>query len=164
MHLRYSSQGLYLSRNVGAAVRFVCSTLPMFPAGSAVLKMRRIYSLSRDLTSAGVKRKNRRKAGKGDEEKSEGKREKGRGMEKVEEARAKSRVRSKVTVTSETFHDPCEMPVRPSISSVPILLRVLLDSQRSPDPLEILENSMERATRRTRARECANAAESREKG
>lgn len=50
MHLRYSSRELYLSRTVRHRVRFVCSTLLIFPAGSAVLEMRRIYSLSCDLT------------------------------------------------------------------------------------------------------------------
>ena len=35
---------VYLSRT--AAVRFLCSTLPIFPAGSAAPEMRRIYSLS----------------------------------------------------------------------------------------------------------------------
>lgn len=48
-------------RDVRAGVRFVCSTLLIFPAGSAVLEMRRIYSLSCDLTLADVKCRKREK-------------------------------------------------------------------------------------------------------
>ena len=52
----FTTRHVYLSlRGVHAAVRFVCSTLLILPAGSAVLEMRRIYSLPRDLTLPGVK-------------------------------------------------------------------------------------------------------------